>query len=129
MANGDSSLAGRVEVYHDGEWGTVCDDSWDDRDAEVVCRQLGYSGGIALEDCEYGGGRDPILLDDVECEGSESRLEDCAHRTWGEHNCGHSEDAGVTCGKPRLINQQHMAMSFTTKWLCIQYYKQIDNYS
>ena len=64
---GGGTGAGRVEIYHDGIWGTVCDDSWDTSDARVVCRQLGFTGGVALEDNEFGSGEGRIWLDEVGC--------------------------------------------------------------
>ena len=86
-----------MEVCVAGSWGTVCDDFWETVDAQVVCRQLGYStvGAVARGSAFFGQGTDPILLDDVACTGSETRLIDCTYAS--THNCAHSEDAGVTC--------------------------------
>uniref|UniRef100_A0ABM5G0A1 Neurotrypsin n=1 Tax=Pogona vitticeps TaxID=103695 RepID=A0ABM5G0A1_9SAUR len=98
LVGGEKRFEGRVEVYHDGYWGTICDDQWDDKDAEVVCRQLGLSGTPkAVSWAYFGQGSGPILLDEVECSGNEFSLDQCKRSSWGEHNCDHIEDAGVTC--------------------------------
>ena len=99
---GSTDSEGRVEVYHNGAWGTVCDDGWDITDANVVCRQLGYIGATsALSFAAFGQGSGPIHYDDVFCTGSETRLADCSHSGIGSHNCGHYEDAGVVCATPQ----------------------------
>ncbi|XP_064385063.1 deleted in malignant brain tumors 1 protein-like isoform X2 [Halichondria panicea] len=103
LINGNSSNEGRVEIFIQGQWGTVCDDGWSTRDAEVVCRQLGYpsSGAIAYQYARYGEGVGPIILDNVYCSGLEPYLTDCPNNGYFVHNCGHYEDAGVRC-QPRL---------------------------
>ena len=73
---------------------------WDDTDASVVCRQLGYSSGTAHKYAFYGEGEGQIWLDNVQCDGSESVLSDCPANNVGDENCGHGEDAGVSCCKP-----------------------------
>ncbi|ETE70263.1 Neurotrypsin, partial [Ophiophagus hannah] len=109
LVDGSSIYEGRVEVYHAGQWGTICDDQWDNADAEVVCRQLGF-GGVAKSwsQAYFGEGSGPVLLDEVRCTGNELSIEQCLKSSWQEHNCGHKEDAGVSCtpladGAVRLV--------------------------
>ncbi|XP_073670083.1 scavenger receptor cysteine-rich domain-containing group B protein-like isoform X3 [Paramisgurnus dabryanus] len=105
LVNGNNRCSGRVEVFHDGSWGTVCDDSWDINDATVVCRQVGCGKALSANSkASFGQGSDPILLDDVACSGSESSIKQCKHRELGTHDCSHSEDAGVTCSDLRLVS-------------------------
>ena len=93
-----TSYEGRVEVYHNGEWGRVCGDGWDLRDAQVVCRQLGFASAITARNGEhYGRGSGQVWLTNVNCFGTESTIEDCLHRGWGTENCTHDEDADVHC--------------------------------
>ncbi len=119
LVNGPSVNEGRVEVFANGAWGTVCDDFWGLPDANVVCRQLGYPSGMyividllatrfeiyiftttataAPRVATYGQGTGDILLDNLMCAGTETSLFDCPHNGVGIHNCGHSEDAGAIC--------------------------------
>ena len=98
LVDGPTDYEGRVEVYHNGVWGTVCDDHWDLNDAQVVCSQLGLGNAVAARHFAfYGQGSGEIWLDNVNCVGTEGTIGSCAHNGWGIENCGHSEDASVKC--------------------------------
>ena len=99
LTGGSKHGSGRVEVYHEDEWGTICTDFWDMDDTAVVCRQLGYSSAIGFSFTKSSKQNMPIWLDNVHCDGVEDKLVDCAHNGWGSHNCkaDHSEDVSVEC--------------------------------
>ena len=98
LADGPTPKEGRVELWRNGEWGTVCDDLWSLNDAHVVCRVLGYSGAGEAPCCaRYGRGTGRIILDNVGCSGSEGSLYSCSHNGINSHNCGHSEDSSAIC--------------------------------
>uniref|UniRef100_A0A673H2L8 Soluble scavenger receptor cysteine-rich domain-containing protein SSC5D n=1 Tax=Sinocyclocheilus rhinocerous TaxID=307959 RepID=A0A673H2L8_9TELE len=96
--NGTNSCSGRVEVLHDGQWGTVCDDGWDRTDAAVVCKELNCGNVIEAKNAAYfGPGVGPVWMGDVQCTGTEASLVNCASTKWGIQSCKHFKDAGVTC--------------------------------
>ena len=98
LANGNRKSEGRVEIFYNDIWGTVCDDYWDLRDAIVVCRQLGYSSALTAKGkASFGTGIGKIWLDEVQCLGSESSIDMCPRNEWGVHDCDHDEDASVVC--------------------------------
>ena len=113
--------SGRLEIYINGWWGTICDDHFDQTDANVACKLLGFSRATAYRSsasggykrmrifvtsnslnslyciCRFNSGSGPIWLDDLQCTASDTRLISCSHRAVGTHNCGHSEDIAVYC--------------------------------
>ena len=98
LVGGESENEGRVEIYrYRYGWGTICDDDWDDSDAQVVCGVLGFDWGIAYGGAVFGEGVGRIFMDDVRCEGNETSLWDCRRSVWDRSDCGHYEDAGVMC--------------------------------
>ncbi|ELW72185.1 Lysyl oxidase like protein 2 [Tupaia chinensis] len=94
---------GRVEVYYDGQWGTVCDDDFSIHAAHVVCRELGYVEAKSwTASSSYGKGEGPIWLDNVHCTGKEATLAACSSNGWGVTDCKHTEDVGVVCSDKRI---------------------------
>eukprot|EP00057_Strongylocentrotus_purpuratus_P010407 XP_011664881.1 PREDICTED: soluble scavenger receptor cysteine-rich domain-containing protein SSC5D-like [Strongylocentrotus purpuratus] len=103
LVDGSDSRGGRLEIYFEGSWGTVCDDSWDEVDAEVACQELGFVG-VEDHKATYPTGEERIWLDDVHCEGGESSIRYCSHNGWGEHNCAHTEDVGIVCRRGGTVS-------------------------
>eukprot|EP01084_Bolivina_argentea_P306632 529889_1 len=106
LVDGPNNLSGRLEVLYNGTWGTVCDDDFDILDAIVACRQLGLSD----DNLKYArilgnlfavpSAESKILLDDLNCDGTEGSLGDCKHAGWGVEDCSHSEDISISCDMP-----------------------------
>uniref|UniRef100_A0A7M4FC73 Lysyl oxidase homolog n=1 Tax=Crocodylus porosus TaxID=8502 RepID=A0A7M4FC73_CROPO len=94
---------GRVEVFYNGEWGTVCDDDFSIHSAHVVCRELGYVEAVSwLPGSKHGKGEGKIWLDNVHCTGRETTLAECNSNGWGVTDCKHTEDVGVICSEKRI---------------------------
>eukprot|EP00076_Gallus_gallus_P031273 XP_015156778.1 lysyl oxidase homolog 3 isoform X6 [Gallus gallus] len=94
---------GRIEVFYNEEWGTICDDDFTLSNAQVLCRQLGFVGATGwAHSAKYGKGVGRIWLDNVNCAGNEKSIRDCKHRGWGNSDCSHEEDAGVICKDERI---------------------------
>ncbi len=96
--HGNSICSGRVEVLHDGRWGTVSDDGWDLTDAAVVCRELDCGDAIEAKGGAYfGQGSGPVWMDSVDCVGNEFSLIQCNIDHWQHYSLDHMHDAGVIC--------------------------------
>nr|XP_054775626.1 deleted in malignant brain tumors 1 protein-like [Lytechinus pictus] len=99
LVGGNTPREGRVEIWFNGQWSTVCDDAFYDDEAEVVCRQLGYNteNAVARGYAYYGEGSGPTILR-VTCYGWELTLSSCTVTSRYSSTCGHHEDVGVECG-------------------------------
>ena len=97
LVDGTEATSGRVEVQLEGVWGTVCDDDFDDVDADVICKQLGYTGGEARGSAYFGEGEGRILMSGLDCAGDETSVLACSRSSEVSSWCDHSEDASVIC--------------------------------
>ena len=99
LVGGSSSASGRVEIYHQGQWGTICDDEWNLDEGYAVCIQLGFYGVTrVMGEGEFGpGDENSPIIEAVDCDGTQTTLEDCQIIGWGTTTCHHRQDAGVEC--------------------------------
>ena len=120
---------GRVEVFFNGAWGTVCDSSWDFKDAQVVCRQLGkpFTTAQRTRAAFHGRGEGRILLYGVNCNGYENNLAECDIGGWDANLCSHSSDAGVFCSDGKIIILHKMLLRLLLRGYCTSYPKKHQN--
>ncbi|XP_012938540.1 galectin-3-binding protein, partial [Aplysia californica] len=102
LVGGHRRYVGTVVVNYRGRWGSVCDDNWGIEEANVVCRQLGYSKAVrASRRSMYGVGRQRMWMRNVKCTGDEEKLSDCPFAGWDRYTryrCpGRYRSAGVMC--------------------------------
>ena len=115
LVGGVAENLGRVEICFGNLWGSVCDDGFDSNEAQVVCRQLGYTNyqqSLVVRNGFFGQGQTAIHLDDLDCDGTERRLADCNHLGVGNHNCAHFEDVGVICHGESIYSRPNSYVLF-----------------
>ena len=101
LVGGNSSAEGRVELFYNGVWGSVCGDGWDLKDGHVVCRMLGYEYALQVSrGGRYGKNNSYVLLNSLRCTGIENNIISCPH---GTGRCSDNNGAGVVCSKPEPI--------------------------
>ena len=108
--------AGRVEICIEATWRPLCDQGWDFKDAQVVCKELGfspygittfiiicsiiklfyYTGALPTYNC-YTDGQLSLGITDINCTGFEEHLVNCSHSKALLYNCNSHDDAGVVC--------------------------------
>jgi len=99
LHGGVNPKKGRVEVFHDGKWGSVCADGWGIEEAMTVCRQLnlGYAGQAVTKD-RFGGKHLKVVMSGVNCQVDEISLYNCQHDEWTNATCSSQDKlAGVVC--------------------------------
>ena len=106
LVGGKSENEGRVEIYYNNTWGTVCSYYWDNRDSDTLCLQLGYTGAIKyylspLSDKESS----PVWMNRVQCNAYEICLGKCQFTGFGNNQCQHSQDVFVSCKGTRSSNE------------------------
>ncbi|EFN55971.1 hypothetical protein CHLNCDRAFT_22917, partial [Chlorella variabilis] len=119
LLNGSDTSSGRLEVWHNGTWGTVCKTGFNATDASVACGQmrLGKNGVVAASRSgpAFGPGKGTIWLSQVNCNGRETRIEECWNRGWGTApNCTHAMDVAVACAPG---NARHSPMFYVAQYV------------
>ncbi|XP_034721995.1 scavenger receptor cysteine-rich type 1 protein M130-like, partial [Etheostoma cragini] len=107
LVNGTSLCSGRLEVKTNQStqtWSSVCEQDFDQQDAEVVCRELGCGAPSVLQGALYGDVEPPMRTKEFQCGGHESALLDCRSSGSDRTTCSPGKAVGLTCSEPvRLV--------------------------
>uniref|UniRef100_A0A8C9Z899 SRCR domain-containing protein n=1 Tax=Sander lucioperca TaxID=283035 RepID=A0A8C9Z899_SANLU len=133
LVGGASRCAGTLEVKHNGEWRPVmCEDDFDQQDAEVVCRELGCGAPSVLQGALYGEVEPQMRTKEFQCGGHESALLDCRSSGSDRNTCSPGKAVGLTCSESvRLVGgASHCAGTLEVKhngeWRPVSYYYNSD---
>lgn len=104
MVGGENRCVGRVEYFNEGQWGTICGESWDFNDAGVVCRQLNCGKAFKMTTMtEFGSATSQQIVDTFQCNGYESTISQCTMTKVQDRICNATSIAGAMCkGKKKL---------------------------
>ena len=91
---------GRIEIYYNDTWWTLCQHHFSHDAFNIVCRKLGLPDSQeAYNESQFGSGNQSILPMDFSCDGHEASLMDCRHEHFSDHHCGDQNTVGVSCGE------------------------------
>ena len=111
LVDGSLYNEGRIEVYYNGEWGTVCDHGWSEHNTKIVCMELGV--GVFGILGNFGPGTGRAFLDNVICSDDDKTLASCGHYGVGiTPFCSHSTDVGVKCFGMTKLDKHYITYYF-----------------
>ena len=106
LVGGNSENEGRLEIYYNNTWGTVCDNNWGLTDSNTACRQLGYARATAYyRSMSFIDTNVPVWMDRVSCGTYDLCLGKCSFSGFGNNYCRHLQDVFLNCTGTRDTNK------------------------
>ncbi|XP_066905697.1 protein bark beetle [Halyomorpha halys] len=119
LVDGSSTRSGRLQVFQNGHWRSVCSNSrrWSVANIEVACRQMGWEGGKWLGWLDKEPGHKPRVLLQLNCSGTETDIRQCEKlpRRMGGPTCDYHPDIHIECFP------QHVTSKVTNNWRGIRF--------
>ena len=102
LRGGMSQLEGRLEIYYQGVWRSVCTQHWTLKEAHVACRMMGYHSAL-YSNTIYGSFDKQVGVKDLRCSGSEKDLVGCWNNGWSVQDCQDKKYAILTCSSKYIL--------------------------